>query len=476
MKQLLEKNSLEEVKKKTLAFTSKMKTLMVVLGKMDFYTFFYFTFAEEFDPKVPVMAMSYRDTISFALPRIVYGPGLIPFIEKILEKTPDIADGFVKEVGKGQTISKENKELLKRLFIFREIVKHEIIHYINLHLPRTIEFFKRRGINKISEPLLIIANIAADSICNIYLDKKVIEQGGLVPPLEKEIPLEELLERLDPKKQSVNGGNDSGDSGKGSNDSGDSGKGSNGSEDIGKGFKDFLSEEAEELEKHDFGRIKEVVSGILEKSVEEYEKYAKSIGTIPSEIEETIKWLKKRRVKFRLAGEDNLFGLFREVERTYFAYSPLNANNNGFVFPAYRPLGGQAIVIIVDTSASMRKDELQYSLDLINNLVKQAEIYLVEIDAEIQRVRKVEQVEEEFSFKGRGGTTFTDLERLPQFLPARDITACIILTDGYVNAFPEKKPLPRAKWIGITTGVIPENSPNWIRWFKVERVIEDSGK
>jgi len=462
MKQLLEKNSLEEVKKKTLAFTSKMKTLMVVLGKMDFYTFFYFTFTEEFDPKVPVMAMRYRDTISYALPRIVYGPELIPFIEKILEKTPDIADGFVKEVEKEvekvQTISKENKELLKRLFIFREIVKHEIIHYINLHLPRTIEFFKRRGTNKISEPLLIIANMAADSICNIYLDKKVIEQGGLVPPLEKEIPLEELLEKLDPKKNKCCG----------------IGVEVNDSEDIGKGFKDFLSEEAEELEKHDLSRIKEVVSGILEKTVEEYEKYAKSIGTIPSEIEETIKWLKKRRVKFRLAGEDNLFGLFREVERTYFAYNPLNANNNGFLFPAYRPLGGRAIVIIVDTSASMRKEELQYSLDLINNLVKQAEIYLVEIDAMIQRVRKVEHVEEEFNFKGRGGTIFTDLERLPQLLPARDITACIILTDGYVDDFPEKKPLPRAKWIGITTGVIPKNSPNWITWFKIKRVIEES--
>jgi len=456
MKQLLEKNSLEEVKKKTLAFTSKMKTLMVVLKKMDFYTFFYFTFAEEFDPKVPVMAMRYTDTISYALPTIVYGPELIPFIEKILEKSPDIADGFVKEVEKVQTISKENKELLKRLFIFREIVKHEIIHYINLHLPRTIEFFKRRRINKIPESLLFMANVAADSICNIYLDKKVIEQGGLVPPLEKEIPLEELLEKL-PKKECPRIGVEINDS-----------------EHIRKGFKDFLSEEAEELEKHDFSRIKEVVSGILEKAIEEYKMYPKGIGTIPGEIEETIKWLKKRRVKLRLAGEDNLFGLFREVERTYFAYNPLNANNNGFVFPAYRPLGGRAIVIIVDTSGSIGEEELQYSLDLINNLVKQAEIYLVEIDAMIQRVRKVEHVEEEFNFKGRGGTIFTDLERLPHLLPARDITACIILTDGYVGAFPEKKPLPRAKWIGITTGVIPENSPNWIRWFKIERVIEDS--
>ena len=124
----------------------------------------------------------------------------------------------------------------------------------------------------------------------------------------------------------------------------------------------------------------------------------------------------------------------------------------------------------------MGKEELQYSLDLINNLVKQAEIYLVEIDAMIQRVRKVEHVEEEFNFKGRGGTEFTDLERLPKLLPERNVIACIILTDGHVNAFPEKNPLPIAKWIGITTDVIPENSPNWITWFKVVRVIEESGE
>jgi predicted metal-dependent peptidase len=454
MKQLSEKNSFEEVKKKTLAFTSKMKTLMVVLGKMDFYTFFHLTCVEDFDPKVPVMAMSYRDTISFAFPRIVYGPELIPFIEKILEKDPNIADGFIKEV---KTITKENEELLKRLFIFREIVKHEILHYVNLHLPRIVEFFKRREINRISELLLAKANVAADSLCNIYLDKKVIEQGGLVPPLEKEIPLEELLAKLVPKEQSsVNESNGSGDS--------------------GKGFEDFLSDEVKELEKHDFSRLKEIVGGIIESTTEVYKKDSKGIGTIPSEIEETIKWLKKRRVKFRFTGEDDIFGLLREVERTYFAYNLLNAYKYGFVFPSYRPLSWQAVVVIVDTSSSMGYEELQYSLDFINSLVKHMDIYLVEIDDMIQRVIKVKQVNDKFSFKGRGGAVFTDLKRLPKLLPARDFTACIILTDGYVNAFPEENPLPGAKWIGITTGVIPKNSPNWITWFKIKRVIEDSGE
>jgi hypothetical protein len=54
MKRLLENKPLEEIKKETLAFTSTMKRLMIDLEKMDFYTFFYLTCVEDFDPKVPV--------------------------------------------------------------------------------------------------------------------------------------------------------------------------------------------------------------------------------------------------------------------------------------------------------------------------------------------------------------------------------------------------------------------------------------
>jgi hypothetical protein len=54
MRQFWEEKPLEEVKKETLAFTSTMKRLMIDLEKMDFYTFFYLTCVEDFDPKVPV--------------------------------------------------------------------------------------------------------------------------------------------------------------------------------------------------------------------------------------------------------------------------------------------------------------------------------------------------------------------------------------------------------------------------------------
>jgi predicted metal-dependent peptidase len=489
---MIEKNDvmdIEEVRRQTLRFASSMKKMFVLLEKMDFYSFFYYTCAEDFDPKVPIMAMSYRDMVSFALPTVIYGAGLIPFIERALERDPHVADNFVREVKKSRAVSKENEELLKRFFIFRELVKHEVIHYINLHLPRTFEFFKKKGIQWIPESLFMMSNIAADSICNIYLDKKVIKSAGLVPPLEKEIPLEALLEELLKNNKfktalmmggagssnDNNNGNGGGNNNK-PNDKNNNGGGGNAIEDFkngNNGFPDFSYDDLKDLSKHDFERLKEVMGQVLEKTIEDYKRSSKTIGSVPGEVEETIKWLKKKRIKFRITGRDNIFGLFREIERTYLAYNPLNRNNDKLVFPSYRPLGGFVVAVVVDTSGSMGPEELSYSLDLINGLIKQAEIYLVEIDTKIQWVKKVGQVKEEFTFKGRGGTSFTDLERLSKLLPASEVKVCILLTDGYVEEFPKQNPLPKAKWIGITTSQVPKNSPDWITWFKVEQVIED---
>jgi predicted metal-dependent peptidase len=289
--------------------------------------------------------------------------------------------------------------------------------------------------------------------------------------------LEELLKDTKLKMVFMGGGLESGKDSKGNGGNDNNNNGGGGAvEDFkngDKGFPDLSYDDLRDLSKHDLERLKEVMGQVVEKTVEDYKRSNKTIGNVPGEIEETIKWLKKRRVKFRIIGDNSIFGLFREVERTYLAYNPLNRNKNGLVFPSYRPLGGFIVSVIVDTSGSMGSEELSYSLDLINGLIKQAETYLVEIDTTIQQVRKVGQVKEEFTFKGRGGTSFADLERLNKLLPAREVKVCVLLTDGYVDEFPKQNPLPNAKWIGITTSRIPKNSPSWITWFKVEEVIED---
>jgi hypothetical protein len=528
----------EDERMRVLRFVAKMKKLATLIGRSDFYLYFYLSCIDDFSPSVNIMAMSYKDLTSFSIPKIVHGRNLVPFIEEILEKHPNIANEFVKKVESSQRISPETRELLKRYYVFREIVKHEIIHYINMHLPRIIEFFKKKGFAVLPNDILEAANIQADSICNIYLDEKIVEAGGLVPPLPHEVKLEELLEKIDtrnPKKQPTQkpqqqsgfgqqqdqgdsegqggGGGQEKDRSKGKGEGGSGGEkghekgkrkpegggGERGDEkgkekpgggvaggEAGEGeeqessiaekygqYKDLLPEEVEEIEKHDIDHIKDTLRKMLEDTIEKYNKSSKGIGTVPSEIEEAIKWLKKRTVKHKLVGEGDIYGIFKDVAPTYMAYNPLNENPYGIIYRSYRPLMGSAVVVIVDTSASMDSNRLSYALDIINSVVTQAETYLVEIDAKIQRVSKVGQIKNEFTFKGRGGTEFDDLERLPQLLPAREVRACIILTDGRVYSFPKVNPIPQARWIGITTDVIPENSPKWIQWMKVEEVVKD---
>jgi predicted metal-dependent peptidase len=171
--------------------------------------------------------------------------------------------------------------------------------------------------------------------------------------------------------------------------------------------------------------------------------------------------------------------LFKQLERTYRDYNPLNYNPYGMIFPVERRLSGMAALVIIDTSSSMPPDELTYALDMVNHLIRTVDVYLVEIDVEIQRVRKIKVLDKnEFTFKGRGGTSFAALEKLPQIktIPIQEIRVCFIITDGRVDEFPSRNPIPQAKWVGITTAIIPENSPSWIQWYRVEQIMEEEEK
>jgi predicted metal-dependent peptidase len=523
---------LKQVKKEVMDFVYSMRAMTVVVGERDFYMILYYLFQESFDPDVDVMAVTYRDTASLGLPRILYGKYLVKYINSILEKVPDIADEYIKKIKNDRSIPAEYDEKLKKYYIFREIVKHEVIHYINLHVPRTHEFFRKMGYSEIPSQLMQLANIYADSICNVFLDKRLVEEGGLVPPITENVTLEELLKKAflesktlppnwkfpqwQPKHSEVDLGEEDQNKGQGQKEglpSSEKGEGQSleGQEGEGRGkgqggkkgksygegegegggqegqkkekgfgqggFRDFYPKEFDEVGQHDIGSIKDAVRDLIERARDIFKRHG-GIGSIPNEIEELVKWLKRRKIKLELIDEDNeLFGLFKQHERTYMDYNPIRNKRiwrfrRRPIFPVIRQLTGYTVVIIVDTSASMGGEDLSYAFDLINELASKARTYLVEIDAEIQRVREVDEVDQdEISFKGRGGTSFKDLERLDEYITNEDVTACIILTDGRVDEFPSENPFPGAKWYGITVAVIPDKSPDWIKWFKVEDVL-----
>jgi hypothetical protein len=532
----LSKEEFEQRKIEVKKFVASMRKAVINLGELDFYTYFFNTVGEEYKEYVPIMALSYKDTIHMLYPVIIYGPYLPDYINHILEIAPDIADDFLREARKRVRFGPESEILFKQFYVFKEILKHELIHYANAHLPRTIEFFKKKGFTAIPPQLMDLANIYADSLCNIYLDKKLVEKGGLVPPATENVTLEELLERIPiknvPKDSEIGesqSDQQSGGSGEGSQqDTEKEGKGKGGQrgqqgqkgeekreqqggggggsqegeekkeqqEGAGgkggkeapykkewqlgdgesNGFKDFTPQDVDELSQHDLDSIKDVLRGILERKLNEYRESGEG-REIPGEFEEAIKWLRKKTPKKKLVTDADEFGLLKELERTFMSPHPASEmlESEGIFLPRLEPLTGGIVVVVIDTSGSMDSTKLSYGLDLLNEIVSSYETYLVEIDVAIQRVRKIDSLDEDmFTFAGRGDTSFADLERLPEYISGSDeVISCILFTDGHVSEFPEKNPFPNATWIGIATDVIPEESPDWIRWHKIEEVMED---
>lgn len=513
----LSKEELEQREEQVRKFVASMRKIVINLGELDFYTYFFNTINEKFSKDVPIMALSYKDTIHMLYPVILYGPDLPDYINHILEIAPDIADDFVREARRRVRFGPEGEKLVRQFYVFKEIIKHELIHFANAHLPRTVEFFKKKGLAVIPPQLMDLANIYADSLCNIYLDKKLVEKGGLVLPANKNVALEELLDKIPinvPKSREVDLGESQPDQqqseGSGEESQQDTereGKGKGGqkgqqdqkgkekrerqegagggedqqkkewqmSKEADNSFRDFLPEDVDELSQHDLDSIKDVLRGILERKINEYREGSE--GRMPGELEEAIRWLRKKTPKKKLVMDTDEFGLLKELERTFMSPHPASEmfESEGIFMPSLRPLTGGAVVVIVDTSGSMDSEKLSYALDLLNEIVSSYETYLVEIDYAIQRVRKVDSLDKDmFTFAGRGGTSFADLERLPEYISSSEgIISCIIFTDGYVSEFPEENPFPSATWIGITTDRIPEESPDWIRWHKIEEVMED---
>jgi hypothetical protein len=483
---------------------------------------------------------------------ILYRPYLPDYLNHILEIAPDIADDFLREARKRVRIGPESEIVFKQFYVFKEILKHELIHFANAHLPRTIEFFKKKGFAAIPPQLMELANIYADSLCNIYLDKKLVEKGGRGPPATANATHEELLDRLpiknapkdselgEPQPNQQSGGSGEGSQqdteregkgkggqrgqqgqkgeekreqqgvGGGRSQEGEekkeqqegagggsqegeekkeqqSGGGKGGKEAPHKrewqlgdgennGFKDFTPQDVDELSQHDLGSIKDVLRRVLERKINEYMESGEG-REMPGEFEEAIKWLRKKTPKKKLVTDADEFGLLKELERTFMV--PHSAQemlqSEGIFLPSLRPLTGGIVVVAVDTSGSMDSEKLSYGLDLLNEIVSSYETYLVEIDYAIQRVRKIDSLDKDmFTFAGRGDTSFTDLERLPEYISESDeVISCILFTDGHVSEFPRKNPFPKATWIGIATDVIPEDSPDWIHWHKIEEVMED---
>ena len=221
--------------------------------------------------------------------------------------------------------------------------------------------------------------------------------------------------------------------------------------------------------------IREIEKQIQDSVRNLIEKVEKAIGNIPGEIKEIIsKWRKCEF--FKIEDENVLFTAFQNIERMFVDVSPIA--RYPAVLPVYRPYSGSTILIIVDTSGSMSSEELEYGFYVIKRLSQKNKILVLQVDTEIKgRAIEIERwrFPDKLEVKGRGGTDFSCLSDLKNYIPATErenIKSVVIFTDGHVVAFPNTNPLPSAAWFGITTDAIP-SGPKWIRWHRLVKVESD---
>ncbi len=237
--------------------------------------------------------------------------------------------------------------------------------------------------------------------------------------------------------------------------------------------KDILEKLVKELLKKNIDEIKRQAEQFKQEIINRINEVQKLIGSVPGEVTEIIKsW---KTVEIELENEDEFMTEFHEVERLYISRNLVNPN-----LPVYRPFSGSKILLIVDTSGSIGYDEAEYFFGLIKDISTKYEVLVFEIDTEIKNEKPLKfskfSDNSELVFKGRGGTSFKDLERLDNllsFTEKEEIKKVILLTDGHVIEFPSFKPLQKSEWIGITTDIIPSDAPSWIKkWFHIKKLVK----
>lgn len=108
--------------------------------------------------------------------------------------------------------------------------------------------------------------------------------------------------------------------------------------------------------------------------------------------------------------------------------------------------------VVIDTSGSIRDDDLQRFFDEIYHLAHtQSLITMIEADAEVQRHYRYRQTAPPRQIQGRGGTQF---DPAIQFANQHPCDALIYLTDGYASAITISPRMP-VMWLITPNGCEP---------------------
>jgi len=333
------------------------------------------------------------------------------------------------------------------------ILEHEGMHILNKHIPRYLRILANETSQQRKNVKTQVWNIAADCCVNMQANIReplVIDGKEWPPCLPEKYKLEEgkvteyyFYELLKTAKhiEQPNGAGEPGD-GKGEggfNDHGQWRKGAAGVPD--------LSSLSRKVDQH--------VQNIIKESAKSFNK---DRGKIPSYIAQLIEGAlaPPKAPYYQIIRK-----LIRGSRYSKFLRSPTKINRKRtYVFtlaknkciPQISPFPGKTrdttfdIVVLLDTSGSMRDKDVLEGLSGVKNIIeKDRHCYttVLEVDAAVEKEYEVKKIRDiQFNIKGRGGTTLRPgLERARQL----GCDVCLAFTDGYtenINHIP-KKCLPK---------------------------------
>lgn len=181
-------------------------------------------------------------------------------------------------------------------------------------------------------------------------------------------------------------------------------------------------------------------------------------GLLPAELEEEIRSLGRRAQDWR--------AFLRRWGRRHAPIglrgTPMRPHRRcGWDQPGYRLRLKSTFIVLVDTSGSVGRRELEQFFAELNGMAQWADIIVIEVDAKVQRIYKHRRGTPSIKFQGRGGTYFAEAfdlvagkakRRIPNAHLLRGAAGVIVLTDGGIFDVPPKNPMGLDVLWAVTPG------------------------
>jgi predicted metal-dependent peptidase len=184
----------------------------------------------------------------------------------------------------------------------------------------------------------------------------------------------------------------------------------------------------------------EIVDAIGEEIVKR--SLEKSRGLIPSDIAEMIEKMMSKKVNWKKYIKNEMSNTTIDVEET------IKRRNRRFLnrieIKGFKQTFSSEGLVILDTSGSVESSFISKTIGEINNLSKStgSTITMIQVDAEVQEIKKFQESHKKIGIKGRGGTYLYPAIKAAKEKKIR-YDWIVVITDGEIeSSWPE---IPKCK-------------------------------